>query len=122
MKWLFIIFGSISLILGIIGIFIPLLPTTPFLLLTATLWAHSTPQLYNRLLSHRKLGSYIRNFREYHAIPLRAKIVSVSLLWATILYCIFGPANGYLWLQLLLAAIAIGVTWHILSFATLHNR
>lgn len=122
MKQLFIILGGVSLVLGIAGIFMPLLPTTPFLLLTATLWLHSSPRLYNRLLSHPKLGPYIRNFREQRAIPLRAKVVSVLLLWATILYCIIQPASGYLWIQLLLVAIAIGVTWHILSFATLRSK
>ena len=67
----------------------PLLPTTPFLLLAAALWVRSSPRLYVWLLSHRRLGPYIRNFRENRAIPLRAKILSVTLLWATLLYCIF---------------------------------
>lgn len=89
MKVLYILFGTLSLALGIIGIFLPLLPTTPFLLLTAALYVRSSPRLYNRLLHHKYLGSYIRNFRENKAIPLRAKIISVSLIWITILNCIF---------------------------------
>ena len=80
MKVLYILFGTLSLALGIIGIFLPLLPTTPFLLLTAALYVRSSPRLYNRLLHHKYLGSYIRNFRENKAIPLRAKIISVSLI------------------------------------------
>ncbi|NDV56938.1 YbaN family protein [Bacteroides sp. 519] len=118
MKILYIILGSISLVLGIIGIFVPLLPTTPFLLLTATLYFQGSPQLYNWLLNHKYLGPYIRNFRENKAIPLRAKIVSVSLLWITILYCIFFVVKMF-WVQILLFCIATGVTYHILSFKTL---
>ena len=73
MKTLYIVLGSISLALGILGIFLPLLPTTPFLLLTAALYFKGSPRLYNWLLNHRHFGPYIRNFRENKAIPLRAK-------------------------------------------------
>ena len=118
MKYLLIILGTLSLGLGILGIFLPLLPTTPLLLLASALYLRSSKTLYDRLLNHKYLGSYIRNFKEYKAIPLRAKILSVSLLWGTILYCIFGVVD-ILWIQLLLATILIGVTIHILSYRTL---
>lgn len=118
MKYLFILLGSISLALGIIGIFVPLLPTTPFLLLTAALYFKGSPRLYNWLLHQKRLGPYIRNFREYKAIPLRAKIISVSLIWITISYCILCILPA-LWLKLLFLVIAIGTTWHILSYKTL---
>ena len=118
MKTLCIILGSISLALGILGIFLPLLPTTPFLLLTAALYFKGSPRLYNWLLNHRHFGPYIRNFRENKAIPLRAKIVSVSLIWITILNCVFFIAP-YWWLKILLLLIAAGTSYHILSFKTL---
>ena len=126
MKALYILFGTLSLILGIIGIFLPLLPTTPFLLLTAALYVRSSPRLYNWLLhqkynwllNHRHFGPYIRNFRENKAIPLRAKIVSVSLIWITILNCVFFIVP-YWWLKILLLLIAAGTSYHILSFKTL---
>ena len=118
MKVLYILFGTLSLALGIIGIFLPLLPTTPFLLLTAALYVRSSPRLYNRLLHHKYLGSYIRNFRENKAIPLRAKIISVSLIWITILNCIFSIVP-YWWLKAVLLLIAAGTSYHILSFKTL---
>ncbi|MFR6707564.1 MAG: YbaN family protein [Bacteroides stercoris] len=118
MKVLYILFGTLSLALGIIGIFLPLLPTTPFLLLTAALYVRSSPRLYNRLLHHQYLGSYIRNFRENKAIPLRAKIISVSLIWITILNCIFFIVP-YWWLKAVLLLIAAGTSYHILSFKTL---
>ena len=70
MKTLYIALGTLSLALGILGIFLPLLPTTPFLLLTAALYFKSSPRLYNWLLNHKHLGPYIRNFRENKAIHL----------------------------------------------------
>lgn len=118
MKYVYIILGSLSLTLGIFGIFIPLLPTTPFLLLTAALYFKGSSRLYNWLLSQKRLGPYIRNFREYKAIPLRAKIISVSLIWITISYCILCILT-VLWLKLLLFVIAIATTGHILSYKTL---
>lgn len=121
-KTLFIFLGTLSLVLGIVGIFVPLLPTTPFLLLAAALWVRSSPKLYAWLLAHRRLGPYIRNFRENRAIPLRAKIFSVTLLWATLLYCIFAVVDAWWWAQVALLAVAVGVTWHILSFATLRKE
>lgn len=121
LKYLYIVIGTLSLSLGVIGIFVPLLPTTPFLLLAAALYFRSSPVLYERLLNHRYLGTYIRNFREYRAIPLRAKVISITLLWATLSYCAFGIAEST-WLRLLFGAIAIGVTWHILSYKTLKGK
>ena len=120
MKTLLIILGSISLALGVIGIFVPLLPTTPLLLLAAALYFRSSPQLYEWLLNHPQLGTYIRNFREYRAIPLRAKIVSVSLLWLTMGHCIAEVVEP-IWLRIALAVLAMGITIHILSFKTLRK-
>ena len=118
MKIMYIVLGSVSLGLGVAGIFLPLLPTTPFLLLTAALYCKGSPKLYNWLINHKCLGTYIRNFRENKAIPIRVKIISVSLVWITILYCIFAVVEP-LWLKILLSCIAIGVSYHILSFKTL---
>lgn len=118
MKIVLVVFGTLSLILGVIGIFLPVLPTTPFLLLAATLYLHSSKRLYDWLLAHPYLGEYIRNFKEYRAIPLRVKFISVSLVWATLLYCAIGVARTW-WMSLLFIAIALGVTIHILSYKTL---
>ena len=112
------ILGCAALALGVVGIFVPLLPTTPFLLLAAALWVRSSPRLYEWLLAHRCFGEYIRNFRENKAIPLRAKIISLVLMWGTMLYCIFFLIP-FIWVKILLGLIAAGVTYHILSFKTL---
>ena len=122
MRIFLIIVGSVSLVLGILGIFLPMLPTTPFLLLSAAAWVKASPSLYEWLINHRVFGEYIRNFREYRAIPLRVKIISVSLVWLTIGYCIFAVVDEWWWAQALMALLAIAISWHILSFATLKKK
>ena len=118
MRILFLFIGILSLVLGVIGIFLPVLPTTPFLLLSATLFLRSSQKLYDWLLSHPYLGEYIRNFKEYKAIPLRVKIVSVSLVWITLLYCALFVAHEW-WMSAMFIAIALGVSIHILHYKTL---
>ncbi len=113
MKLILASLGTIALVLGVIGIFVPLLPTTPFLLLAAALWVRSSPRLYAWLLSHRVFGQYIRDYREHRAVPLSVKIISLTLMWTTMLYCIFWPLADYLWAQIALGTICVGVTWHI---------
>lgn len=118
MKIVYAVLGSVSLGLGILGAFLPVLPTTPFLLLAATLYCKGSPRLYGWLIDHKYLGRYIRNFRENRAIPLHGKIASVSALWTTILLSAFLAVNAW-WLRGVLICVAIAVTWHILSFNTL---
>ena len=121
MRILLIILGSLSLILGVVGIFLQLLPTTPFLLLAAALYFRSSPRLYNWLLAHPHLGPYIKNFREHKAIPLRVKIVSVSLVWITLLYCTFYVAEAW-WFRLFFILLACGISVHILHYKTLKKQ
>ena len=121
MRYLLAIFGTVSLALGVMGIFLPVLPTTPFLLLSAALYMRSSQRLYDWLMSHKHLGAYIRNFREHKALPLRVKIVSVTMVWVTLLYCAFFVAREW-WMSVLFIAIATGVTIHILSYKTLKKR
>lgn len=116
-KKVLVVFGCTSLGLGILGIFLPLLPTTPFLLLSAWLFGKSSDRLYAWLLNHKTLGPYIKSYREEKVIPLKAKIISIALLWATITYTALWVINP-IWLKVLLFAIAIGVSIHILSFKT----
>lgn len=115
---LYVTAGSITLALGIIGIFLPLLPTTPFLLLSAWFYCRSSSRLYGWLAGHPVLGLYIRNYTYRKATTLSSKITAIVLLWITLLLCIFVFADT-LWLKILLGAILIGVTWHLLSLRTL---
>jgi uncharacterized membrane protein YbaN (DUF454 family) len=104
--------------IGTIGVFVPLLPTTPFLLLAAACFIRSSDRLYAWLIHHRWFGSYIRNYREHHAITLRAKVVTLSLLWGVIGYSALFVARAW-WLRSLLGVVAVGVTIHLLQLKTL---
>jgi len=112
-KILLIATGTFLIGVSIIGIFIPVLPTTPFLLLAAALYAKSSKRFYNWLINNRILGRYIKNYREGKGIPLKVKIIAISILWITIGYsAIF--AMEILWVRIILVIIAIGVTVHII--------
>jgi len=84
LRALFVALGLLCLSLGAVGIVVPGLPTTPFLLLAAALFLRSSERLYNRLVSSRLLGGYIRRYREQGGMTLRAKIVSLTIMWAMI--------------------------------------
>jgi uncharacterized protein len=103
--------GSASLGLGLIGIFVPLLPTTCFLLLAAWCYARSSPRLYAKLFRMRWVGEYLRRYRDEHTIPRRVKIVSLGIMWAFITYGVLAFPNMFIRVTLLV--IAIGVTWHV---------
>ena len=118
MNILLTILGLISLGLGILGIFLPVLPTTPLLLLSAALFLRGNRRLYEWLMNHPKLGIYISNFTKNKAIPLRIKVISITMLWVTLIYCAVFVA-GHWALRLLFILIAAGVTMHILSYKTL---
>ena len=118
MKILLTILGLISLGLGILGAFLPVLPTTPLLLLAAFLFLRSNRRLYDWLMNHPKMGPYITNFIKHKAIPLRVKIIAVSTLWLTLLYCSVFVAEHWA-LRGFFILLAICITWHILSYKTL---
>ncbi|MFR9620495.1 MAG: YbaN family protein [Rikenellaceae bacterium] len=118
MKRLGILIGIISLALGTLGIVVPLLPTTPFLLLSAALFMRCSPKLHTWLMTNPLLGEYIRNYNENRSMPLRAKLTSISLVWISIGYCTLYVAKGIILAQIALVALASAITWHILSLGT----
>jgi uncharacterized membrane protein YbaN (DUF454 family) len=83
-RIIFVILGTICLIIGLTGIFIPGLPTTPFLLLTAGLYVRSSDKLYQRLISNPYVGGYIVNWQRDKTLPLRTKVLSILLMWIMI--------------------------------------
>ena len=87
-RYLLLISGTIFLILGVIGIIIPLLPTTPFLLLAVACYAKSSKKAYHWLMHNKYFGSYIKNYHEGKGITLNAKIITITILWSTILFSI----------------------------------
>ncbi|MEC5424625.1 YbaN family protein [Virgibacillus sp. C22-A2] len=117
---LLIISGSIALGIGITGIFLPLIPTTPLLLLAAACYVRSSDRLYHWLITNKYFGSYIENYRAGKGIPLKAKVVGVALLWISMLYTIIFVVP-LIMVKLLLFLIASFFTWFILKQKTLYK-
>lgn len=117
-KWTLVTAGVVSTGLGLVGIVLPLLPTTPFLLLAAACFVRSSSRLYNWLISHKWFGPHIRNYREHKAIAMNVKLWTIALLWGTISYTAFGIIKSRS-VQIVLLVIALGVTAHVLSMKTL---
>ena len=115
MRWLFVISGLISLGLGVLGIFLPILPTTPLLLLSAALFYRSNRGLYDWLLQHPRLGPYIQNFMVHKTIPMRIKVLSISMVWLTLLNCAIFVSTHWA-MRLFFIVLAIAITLHILSY------
>ena len=105
--------GTFFVGVGIAGIFIPILPTTPFLLISAALYARSSTRFYNWLINNRIFGKFIKDYREGKGIPLRLKIITITLLCITI-GCSAIFAVDTLWVRIMMVIIAAGVTVHII--------
>lgn len=112
LKGVLVVAGTLSLGLGLIGIVVPLLPTTPFLLLAAACYARSSGRFYRWLTTNRLFGKYIRDYRENRGIPVKVKVLSLAFLWATILISVFLISQPVVFI--LLPLIAAAVTAHIL--------
>ena len=120
-KLILIIAGTFLIGLGILGIFLPLLPTTPLLLLAAACYARSSRRFYDWLLNNKWFGNYIKNYLEGKGVPLKVKVLSISLLWVAILFSAIFLVSILL-VRIILVLIAIGVTIHIISIRTLKNN
>ncbi len=117
LRWLLIACGSLSLGLGVLGVFLPVLPTTPFLLLAAGCYLRSSRRLYDWLLATRFPGTYIRDWRSGKGLPRGLKISILVLLFVTIV-CSAVFFVSALWLRILLGLVLIGVSIHILRLPT----
>ena len=117
MKALLVVCGTLCVALGVLGIFLPLLPTTVFLLMAAACYARSSDRFYQKLINSRWLGSYIRNHREGRGMKTRDKAITLAMLWIGMGVTIIWTAKAW-WLRLLLLAIAAGVTAHVVKLPT----
>lgn len=111
-RLVLVLAGNIFVGLGILGIFLPLLPTTPFFLLAATCFAKSSPKFYHWLMNNRWFGSYLKNYRDKQCIPKKIKIISISILWIVILSSMLFAVET-IFFKIILIIIAVGVTIHI---------
>jgi uncharacterized membrane protein YbaN (DUF454 family) len=114
MKLALNLIGGIAVVLAILGVFLPLLPTTPFLLLASACFARGSTRLHAWLINNRLFGEYLRNYEQGRGIPLRGKVVALAMLWASIGYSAF--AVGSVALVALLISIAAGVTIYLCVF------
>jgi uncharacterized membrane protein YbaN (DUF454 family) len=114
---LLVVAGTLSLAIGVVGIVVPLLPTTPFLLLAAAAYLRGSPRMHRWLLGNRLMGKYIRDYREGRGVPQRVKVYTLCLLWAAIGYAAIFVVDRT-WIRVLLLAVALAVTYHILTIET----
>lgn len=117
-KALLISIGTLSIILGVIGIVIPLLPTTPLILLGAACYIKSSEKLYQKLLKNKWLGGYIKDFREKNGISRKNKIISITMMWLSICCTLLFIDISFL-IRSIITIIAVTVSAYILSFDTL---
>ena len=116
-KALLIFAGTLCVGLGVLGMFLPLLPTTVFLLLAAYCYSRSSEKFHNWLVNNRLCGSYIRNYKSGRGISVRQKVSTILTLWVSIGFSMW-MLSGRFWLSLLMVAIALAVTTHLVMLKT----
>ena len=116
-RGLYFVGGTVFLVLGGVGIVLPILPTTPFLLLSLACYLQSSQRMHHWMLNNRWFGSYLRNYTEGKGISLKAKLFTISLLWILISYSIFFVVNIVI-VQIVLFVIALGVSIHLIKLPT----
>ncbi|HEY0287891.1 MAG TPA: YbaN family protein [Pseudomonas sp.] len=118
-RLLLVAVGWLSVVLGVIGIFLPVLPTTPFLLLAAACFVRSSPRFYHWLVTHKHLGPWIREYLDGNAIPLKGKVYAIGLMWLSIGFsCWLVPLP---WARGFMLVSAVCVTIYILRQKTLRK-
>lgn len=118
MKWGLLTAGFLCIVLGVLGLFLPLVPTVPLLLLAAACFARSSERFYRWLVEHRHLGPMIRGYLERSGIPIRAKATAICLIWCTTPLSAFFILS-LLWMKILLFLIAAAITIYLLRLPTL---
>ncbi|MDO8558303.1 MAG: YbaN family protein [bacterium] len=121
MSYIWTFFGTVFLLLGIVGVFLPLLPTIPFLLLTAYCWARGSPRLYNWLMQNRWFGRYIREWRDGRGISARSKALAVALIALSVGYSVLLP-KLHLAVKLLHGSFVVLAGIYILTRPTRHDK
>lgn len=117
---IWVICGSLCLGVAILGVALPVLPTTPLLLLAAFCYGRGSKRFYHWLVERSWLSGYIQSYRSGLGIPLQQKIITISLLWLTIGSTILFATDVW-WLRAGLAVVAVGVTTHLVRIKTRHG-
>lgn len=116
LRYLLFFCGCLSVLLGVIGIFLPVLPTTPFLLLAAACFARSSKRFYLWLVLHPKLGPWVRDYLDGQGLPMRGKIWALLLMWTSIGVSMW--IVPLLWVRVFMLVSAVSVTVYILKQKT----
>ncbi len=111
------VLGTLFFAIGIIGVFVPVLPTTPFLLLASFFYLRSSKRMHHWLMNHRVFGSYIRNYVLYRAVPKPTKIRAILFLWTTLIVSMM--LVDQLAIRIGLVVVGVAVSAHILLLKTL---
>jgi len=119
-KGLFVVAGTIFLALGCIGVVLPILPTTPFLLLSAACYYKGSERMHHWILNNKWFGNYIRNYKEGKGLPFKTKIFALVILWLVISYSVLLMVNVFV-MQVVLFAVAFGVSVHLITLPTLRH-
>ena len=115
-RYVLLAIGWLSVALGVIGIFLPVLPTTPFLLLAAACFMRSSKRFYLWLVNHRQLGPWIIDYLGGQGIPLKGKVSAIGLMWLSIsLSCYLVPL---FWARAFMLTSAVVVSVYILRQKT----
>jgi uncharacterized protein len=121
-RGLLIVAGTFSLALGAIGLFLPILPTTPFLLLSAACYMRSSERLHDWLVNNRWFGEYIKNYQAGKGIPMKTKIIALSIMWLAIIYSTCFVVDEIMVAQIALLLIAAGVSIHLIRLPTFKKQ
>lgn len=120
LKHLLNLIGIIAVVLAFLGVFLPLLPTTPFLLLASFCFARGSTRLHRWLLSNPVFGKYLSDWEQGKGLPMRAKIIVLTIMWISMGYAIF--RLHHLGLQCMLAVIGIAVTTYLVRFVPTYRE
>lgn len=117
LRWILIACGWIAIVGGVVGIFLPIVPTVPFLLLAVACFARSSERFHRWLVEHNHLGPLLRDYLRGGGIPLRAKRFAIGMVWVSFPASTFLFARDF-WLKVLLMSAAVGITLYLLSLPT----
>jgi uncharacterized membrane protein YbaN (DUF454 family) len=113
----YLVVGHLSLVLGVTGVILPVLPGVVFLIGAAACYARGSMRFYNWLLAHKWLGPPVRDWEEHRAMTVGAKVVSIAMLMGGIAISIVFFVN-LLWVRVMLALMALGLSTFILFIKT----
>ncbi|MEJ2243166.1 MAG: YbaN family protein [Candidatus Bathyarchaeota archaeon] len=116
-RSLFFIAGTITLALGAVGVVLPVLPTTPFLLISLACYVRSSERMSHWLLNNKYFGSYLRNYKEGKGVPMKTKLFAITVLWITIAFSAFVLVPIFA-VQIILLVVATAVTVHLVRLPT----